>query len=394
LIIIFFGEKSIMARMVGFIAIFLSVYGTVNLYLFVRILEAGPFSKKQKWLIGILIALMTFGPLITRGADHLLPPSIGAMIAYLCFVWMGFVFYFFFLHIAVDLIRFIVLIILLICRRKWQRTPKLYHRIALTVIGIICCGTVIYGLFEATRLTVEQVHLTSGKIPVSAGSIRIIQVSDLHIGVLINQDKIAEVASRIKELEPDILISTGDLLDSDPDNYDAIAATLRNIETRFGKFAVTGNHEYYAGLDISLDFTAACGFKMLRGDSVSIPGTGLTIAGVDDMNRMIAENGASADERIILATIPPEQFVVLLKHKPVVTEETTGSFDLMLSGHTHQGQFYPFNYLVEQVFPYLNGLYELGNGSKLYVNRGTGTWGPPLRVLAPPEITVIELCSG
>jgi len=164
---------------------------------------------------------------------------------------------------------------------------------------------------------------------------------------------------------------------------------LQEVDARYGKFAITGNHEYYAGLDKALAFTRACGFTLLRGAAVS-SGV-INIAGVNDPTGVQMKLEKPVSEKALLASLPRHKFTLFLKHRPVFSKEAAGLFDLQLSGHTHKGQIWPFTYLSALTYPLNAGRFDRADGSILYVSRGTGTWGPPIRFLSPPEVTVIEL---
>jgi hypothetical protein len=165
---------------------------------------------------------------------------------------------------------------------------------------------------------------------------------------------------------------------------------FREIKTPLGKYAVTGNHELYAGLDRSLDFTKKAGFRVLRGESASVEGL-ITIAGVDDPVVRGYSRSRDVPEKELLSGVPRDRFTLFLKHRPEVERSAVGLFDLQLSGHAHKGQIFPFSLIHRFIYDHLAGLYDLASGSRIYVSRGSGTWGPPIRFLAPPEVTVIDL---
>jgi predicted MPP superfamily phosphohydrolase len=155
-------------------------------------------------------------------------------------------------------------------------------------------------------------------------------------------------------------------------------------------FAVTGNHEFYAGLPQALSFTEQAGFRLLRNEAISLDNA-LTLAGVDDPAALHGVERKGVPEHDLLQGVSRGRFTVLLKHRPVMDTTSLGLFDLQLSGHVHKGQIFPFNLLTHLFYPVKMGFSTYANGSSLYVSRGTGTWGPPIRFLAPPEITVITL---
>jgi predicted MPP superfamily phosphohydrolase len=193
----------------------------------------------------------------------------------------------------------------------------------------------------------------------------------------------------VKAARPDIFISTGDLVDAQINHLTGLADLLRGVKTTYGNYAITGNHEYYAGLDKALDFTREAGFRLLHNEAVIVGP--ITLVGVDDRTAVQMNLEKPVREKVILAQLPRDRFTLFLKHQPRIDRSTVGLFDLQISGHTHKGQIFPFTLLTLLTFPMNGGTHDLGSGSILHVSRGTGTWGPPVRFLAPPEVTIIEL---
>jgi uncharacterized protein len=222
--------------------------------------------------------------------------------------------------------------------------------------------------------------------------LRIVQISDVHIGVLVRGVRLSEILRKVREASPDLVVATGDLVDGQLDRMAGAAAQLREIHPRYGKFAVTGNHEFYAGLDDAIDFIRQSGFTLLRQEMTAVAGA-IDIAGVDDPAiRASGPRGDLSDRDVLSGAAGRSgRFAILLKHQPSVQKDAPGAFDLQLSGHTHKGQIFPFSLITRRFFHYHSGNYRLANDALLHVSRGTGTWGPPIRFLAPPEITVIDL---
>jgi hypothetical protein len=212
----------------------------------------------------------------------------------------------------------------------------------------------------------------------------------VHLGLIVRENRLGNILKAVKKENPDILVSTGDLVDGQIDNLSRLAAMLREVNPRYGKYAITGNHEFYAGLDQSILFTEQAGFTMLRGERADIENV-LTIAGVDDPQARSFGLYRGGDEAGVLAGLPEDRFVLLLKHRPLIDHASRGLFDLQLSGHVHRGQIFPFSILTALYYETQSGLARLQGGSSLYVSRGSGTWGPPIRFLSPPEVTVIDI---
>jgi predicted MPP superfamily phosphohydrolase len=208
----------------------------------------------------------------------------------------------------------------------------------------------------------------------------------------VKNERLDGILASVKAESPDLLVSTGDLVDAQLDSLEGLAEMLREINPQYGKFAITGNHEFYAGLGESLHFIKLAGFRLLRGEGITVDGI-INIAGVDDQAGRRYGTYRENSEKYLLSKLPRSRFTLLLKHRPVIDSEAEGLFDLQLSGHTHKGQIYPFRLLTKLYYPNLSGLIKLNHNSLLYVSRGSGTWGPPIRFLSPPEVTVIDIVN-
>lgn len=249
----------------------------------------------------------------------------------------------------------------------------------------------IYGYFEAGSIRTERLIIKTPKLSEQTGNLRIVQISDIHIGLIVREGRVKKILKEVKTANPDILVSTGDLVDGQINNLTGLSEFFREINPRYGKFAVTGNHEFYAGLSHALDFTREAGFTILRGQGISIDGL-INIAGIDDPAGRDCSLIKGAPEKELLLQFPGKNFTVLLKHRPVVDKNSIGFFDLQLSGHSHKGQIFPFSLITKFYYAANPGYSSLINNSHLYVSGGAGTsWGPPIRFFAPPEITVIDI---
>jgi predicted MPP superfamily phosphohydrolase len=257
-------------------------------------------------------------------------------------------------------------------------------RLAFILPSIISITLTTYGYFEALNIKAEKLEIRTNKLK---EKIRIAQISDLHIGLIVREERLKKIIDIISKESPDMVVSTGDLVDGQIDGLEGLNGLLREINPPLGKYAVVGNHEYYAGFEKALAFTQRAGFRVLRDELIDINGK-ILVAGVDDPQAKAYGLWRGLPERAILSGLPKDKFVLLLKHRPRV--ESEGLFDLQLSGHVHNGQIFPFRLITKLAYPYLSGLYEFGS-SLLYVSRGSGTWGPPVRVLSPPEVTIIDL---
>jgi predicted MPP superfamily phosphohydrolase len=312
-------------------------------------------------------------------------PALAAITGFTGYSWLAFLFLFLVIHGIAD----ILLIILEFCGIK--PTKNLSREILIFTL-VISISTLSYGYFEAKNIEIKRLTLKTDKLPSKYKKIRIAQISDVHFSPLISTEKATEIKNLISKEKPDLIISTGDLLDRAIRNHDQVAKIMSQLQAPFGKFAITGNHEFIADLNYSINFTQKCGFKLIRNDYLVVKDS-LNLVGLDDYSASRFGFIQDISEYDILKKVDVSKYTILLKHQPRTEESNYPLFDLQLSGHTHAGQIFPFTLLVKFVFNYIDGLYKLDKNTLLYVNRGTGTWGPPIRFLATPEITIIDIIN-
>jgi predicted MPP superfamily phosphohydrolase len=369
-----------------FLSFFL-IYGGFHLYFFLKIRAAfAPGVATQTLLIALLVlGMMT--PVIVRASERYGLEIFARLISWTGYLWMAMILLFFSVSLVLEFYRLFVHLAGLISRNDvGALLPS--ARTLFLLPALAALGMVLYGSFEARSIRSESLVIHSAKIPKETGRIRIVQISDVHVGVLVRGRYLAEILRKVREAAPDILISTGDLVDGQGDGLSEAAAQFREIRPRYGKFAVTGNHEFYAGIDAAMGFTIHAGFTPLRGKVATVAGA-VDLVGVDDPGSHGLGFQVRLPDREVLAQANGGRFTILLKHQPLVEKESPGAFDLQLSGHTHKGQIFPFSLITRLVFPFHAGNYRLANGALLHVNRGTGTWGPPVRFFSPPEIDLM-----
>jgi predicted MPP superfamily phosphohydrolase len=244
------------------------------------------------------------------------------------------------------------------------------------------------------KVAVRELEVRLRRLPARLDGLKLVQLTDLHVGgATLGRAFIEELVARTNALEPDLIALTGDLVDGSVEELGEAVAPLKELKARHGVFFVTGNHEYYSGADAWIAELRRLGLRVLRNERVVI-GDGehsFDLAGVDDFHSAGLVPGHGADLSRALAGRDPSRELVLLAHQPrAVHEAARHGVGLQLSGHTHGGQIWPFNLLVRLQQPYVAGLVREG-ATQLYVSRGTGYWGPPMRLGAPAEITHIVL---
>ncbi|ADE12389.1 metallophosphoesterase [Sideroxydans lithotrophicus] len=366
--------------MLIFLSVALFIYASMHLYAFGKVwLAFPPHSFGFALTLTLAGILLTSSPLIVWFLERQSWHRATVVTAWVSYTWMGFLFLFICIGLLFDLAHALARLFDL----KWP----LNDIVSLRTKGLLALALLGYGFIEAQLLQVEKFDIATPKL--AAGHITIAQISDLHLGIMQGDGAIDRIVDKLRELKPDIVVATGDIVDGQGDDFEGMSSHFRAYTPPLGAYAVIGNHETYAGLKDSLRFLRNSGFTVLRGGSVRTGGIVLT--GIDDPSVMSSGQQARPDTKPALASTTPDDFIVLLKHQPEVDNYTP--FDLQLSGHIHGGQIFPFVYLTQLTYHVHTGLTELANGQRLYVSRGAGTWGPPIRLFAPPEITLITIAS-
>jgi predicted MPP superfamily phosphohydrolase len=371
-----------------FLLTFFVVYGGVHVYTFLKIRATFGICAVPAVAFAFFLLAMVLAPLLVRVAERRGLEELARFLAYTGYTWMGLLFLFFSASLAIDIYR----ILLFTAERLLHldmSSLTLSKRSAFLIPLVWGVTAALYGYFEALDIRTERVVIESPKIPKSLRKLTVVQISDVHVGLIVRQKRLRRILAKVTAEVPDILLSTGDLVDGQINNLAGLAELFQEVKPRYGKYAVTGNHEIYAGLRQAIGFTERAGFRMLRGETVSVANC-ISLAGIDDP--AASRSGASLPtDHELLSNIPQDTFIIFLKHRPAVEKESIGLFDLQLSGHVHKGQLWPFNLVTYLFYPVKAGFSLYPLNSSLYVSRGSGTWGPPIRFLAPPEVTVIEL---
>jgi uncharacterized protein len=269
-------------------------------------------------------------------------------------------------------------------------------RVVAGAVAGVSLVLVVWGYAEAMRVPrVVRVEVTLPRLGADLDGVRLVLLTDTHYGPIDRSRWSARVVAAVNRLEPDIVCHTGDIADGTVDARRAQAAPLGEVRATLARAYVTGNHEYFGEAQGWLDHMCALGWEPLHNRHLVVRrgGAALVLAGVDDATAAGSGHaGHRADHGAALAGADPELPVVLLAHQPKqIGAAVAHGVDLQLSGHTHGGQIWPFHYLVRLDQPALRGLRRFGARTQLYTSRGSGFWGPPLRVFAPSEISLLTL---
>ncbi|BDX31958.1 metallophosphatase [Mycobacterium antarcticum] len=382
-----------------FFVVLSTVLGLMHVYVWKRMVKDTTAAGPMRWLLtGLLIALAAL--LI---AALTLPDRLGytasAWFTWPGYLWFGLIVYLFLSLLVLEPAHWAL--------RRWSapEAPEaptgpqgVNRRLFLARAGAVAAGAAsvgVVGFGAANALgppNVLHVPVRLRRIDPAFNGFRIAVVSDIHLGPLAGRAHTERIVRMINETEPDLIAIVGDLVDGTVAELGSAAEPLRDLTSREGSFFVTGNHEYFVEDPSSwLRELERLGVQPLRNENTVIRrgAAAFDLAGVNDVAG--ASEGDPPDFDRALAGVDPSRPTVLLAHQPVqVTKAAERGVDLQLSGHTHGGQMWPFHYIVGAVQPALAGLSAVDD-TQLYVTRGAGYWGPPVRVGAPPDISVISL---
>ena len=360
---------------------FLGVFLLLNLYISRRLIAHLDIKESYKKAFRWFLIINYFGIIGYMLARYY--PSLDNTLYFLLSVPIGVLFLLFCTTLIYDLSRLMLSFTPLLPKRRefFKKSLDLSSLVAATALS----GTALY---NARHVELEQVGI---KIKGLKKEYKIIQLSDIHIGGLIDAAFIREIVERVNQREADLVVITGDLVDIELKYAKEALFELQKLRSKYGTYFVVGNHEYFHGVAEIIATLNALGIRVLENENVYIgeKGSGFNLAGVYDVmgfriNEYVPDITKALEKKEDAPTI-------LLAHQPRYIYEVAHSVDLVLSGHTHGGQLYPFRALVKLQQPYVSGLHQHTKEMQIYINKGTGFWGPPMRLGASSEITEITL---
>jgi hypothetical protein len=355
-----------------FIVIALSVYGGMHWFVYQRLAAGLLMSSGQRLALKIFLLAGALSFVLVEFISRLKPVY---PLFYLGSVWLGIM--------AIALAIFLLELALSLL---FPAQRRIFVVAALAVIGMIT----IISIFNAARYpVVKEITIPIRSLPVESSGFSIVQLSDLHLGNLTSLKRLRWIIAQVNHLQPDLICITGDVLDGDIRQGEDYCELLQELRAKHGVLAVTGNHEFYAGIDLFTKLAGKSNWRVLRNQQWTIENR-LTIIGLDD-DAGKQFNFKGPDLPGALASGSPDIPRILLYHRPAgFPEAVRQGIDLQLSGHTHAGQIPPMDFLVWLIYKYPSGLFRL-NDAHIYTCPGTGTWGPPMRFLSRSEIVKLTL---
>ena len=370
------------SRFAIFLTLALSIWGLLHLYVFFR-LSSVPWvenhvSQRNLIITGVMLWLSY---VFARMVGAWCVEVVAYPLEFLASTWMGILFLVFAAFLVVDGVTLGGAVL----------TPWAPHLRA-GALGIVLMLAVIAQI-QGLRAPVVTHHvLNLPGLPARLDGSTMIAISDLHLGRLLGEHWLQGRIAQIDALKPDVIVAVGDVVDGNSSQLEPLIPVLGTLKAPLGVWAVSGNHEFYEGLEHSLGILDRAGWRVLRDESVAVT-PGLVFSGVDDLT---ARPGGTKEEDPLGKALSerPEGATILLSHSPMLARRAAElGAQLMLSGHTHAGQIWPFNYLVRLRYRQVSGRYDV-EGMPVIVGRGTGTWGPRMRLWQRSEILHLTLRSG
>ena len=374
-----------------FFSIFLTIYGLVNYYIFVRGLQALPRDGTIRyWYTGIFI-LLSLSFISGRFLERLTVCTASDFLVWVGSFWLGFMLYFFLAVLLLDIARmgnhfigFFPSAITL----NYEKTKLISMAVVIAIASVV----VFAGHFNSMHPRITRLDISAPGHAQSGGHIDIVLATDIHLGVLISNSRLETLVNRINGINPDLVLLAGDIVDEDlaPIIEKNLGETLRKLRSRYGVFAATGNHEYIGGVEPAVLYLEKHGITVLRDRAVLVDRR-IYIAGREDRSIYNFAGQKRKPLSSILSGIDRRYPVVLMDHQPYgLREAAENGVALQVSGHTHNGQMWPFNYITHMIYEISYGYGRIAD-THFYVSNGFGTWGPPVRTGNRPEIVHIRL---
>jgi predicted MPP superfamily phosphohydrolase len=383
-------------RRSAFFLRFIGIGVLFHVYVGMRLIPDAPVGLPLKVLAAVLLAASVIVIPLGMAARQIEPQSLADRLAWLGLTALGFFSSLLLLTFARDVILFFVHLV------DWMRgapvgSPALvaYSALAVPLLAVLFSAIGFYN--ARRRAPVVSVDVPIDDLPAALDGFTIAQISDIHVGPTIKRHYVERIVAAVNGLKPDLIAVTGDVVDGTVPNLAEHTRPLAGLSARHGTFLVTGNHEYYSGADKWIAEFRRLGLTVLLNQHVVLnhDGAQAVLAGVTDFSAGSFDPAHRSDPAKAISGAPADAAVrVLLAHQPrSAVAAAEAGFTLQLSGHTHGGQFLPWNFFVRLQQPFVAGLVKF-NGLWVYTSRGTGYWGPPKRLGAPSEITLVRLVAS
>jgi uncharacterized protein len=369
-----------------FLSVFITVTGLISFYIFIRGLQSIPQGSSLRNAYTIAFCFIALSFIGGRLLESYLPSALSDLLIWIGSFWLGAMVYFLIAVVFLDLLRLTNHFLPFYPAFIKQNYSQAKYILAASICG--CVGILLLaGHISSVLPKVNTLNISIAKKSAGLRSLNIVMVSDIHLGKIVGRFRFDQIVNTINQLKPDLVLLPGDIVDEDlaPVIKQNLGEALKAIKSRFGAYAATGNHEYFGGVDEASSYITAHGASMLRDESKKIGDSFFLIGREDRFNR----NRKTLHE--LMASVDKSCPIILMDHQPFqLNEASDEGVDLQVSGHTHNGQLWPLNYIVNAIYEVPWGYKRIGD-THYYVSNGVGTWGPPIRTCGRPEIVQIQL---
>ncbi len=374
-----------------FFSIVIVIYGSLNFYIFIRGLQAIPAGSSWRTWFPIIFWIIASTFILARILERTYPCLFTGIITWIGSFWLGFMLFFFLTVILIDLARLFNSFQHFFPLSFYANLPQTRIVTLFIVLGLSVIFVAV-SFINARIPRIKELNITISKPNATPGELTVVMASDIHLGTIIASRKANRLVEKINAMNPDLVLFAGDIVDEDlaPVINNNLGEALSGIKSSLGVFAITGNHEYIGGVGPAVEYLEKHGVRMLR-DTAILINEQFYLVGRDDRDKPRFTGKPRKELEDILVAVDTSYPVILMDHQPFnLVKHSTMGIDLQLSGHTHHGQLWPFNYITNAIYEVSWGYKQIGK-THFYVSSGYGTWGPPLRLGNRPEIVKINL---
>lgn len=372
-----------------FFGIVFTIYGLINYYIFRRVTSIVPDNYRQLFTIIFLFIVISY--IAGRFLENYWVWYVSDFLVWVGSFWIAIMFYTLLCLVVIDFFRLINLI-LPFFPNVITENPERARKFTALIVAIIVFVTVVGGFLNTRLITTKRYNINLEKSAGKLNSLTIVMASDLHLGTINGKSFAYRLVDKINKLKPDIVLLAGDIIDEDikPVLRDNVGEALLELKAKYGVYGITGNHEYIGGVKEAVDYLAAHNIVMIRDSFINIDNSFYVVGREDRDSRRFADYNRKS-LKTIMEGVDKSLPVIMMDHQPYnLNEARENEVDLQLSGHTHNGQIWPFNYIVGKIYEHPWG-YRLIRKTHYIVSCGVGGWGPPVRTGSGPEIIKIKL---
>lgn len=373
-------------QFVIFFSIFLALHGVINYYIFYRFWQILPQNIFFRSVYVFLALFLASSYVVGRSLEKIIYGKLSDILIWTGSFWFAYMLYFFLFLVLIDLIRVVFLYIPV--DSDWMYENKIKWIIA-GIIFFVTNALVLVGYFNAQKPNIEKLKVEIGK---KGSDIRIAFISDIHLGHVVANGQLKKLVELVNEQNVDIVLLGGDVIDEDiaPVVEKDMGLLLEKFSSKYGTYAIAGNHEYIGGIENAIVFFNKHRIKFLRDESVLVDNK-FYIVGRDDKSVKQFKNERRKEVKELVSGIDFSKTIILLDHQPYSLKNSySNGIDLQLSGHTHHGQMWPLNFITSLIYEVSTG-YKKINNTNFFVSSGFGTWGPPIKIGSSSQIVIIDV---